>query len=544
MKKFIKKLKFEWKLGIAINIPIAILLIVIIYISSYIFNKTIIKEAIDVRLNKNYNFVDIALIKGHTNLSVNAYRMYKEEFLRKFPGIKIYPSEYVSTLFNVESPEIKDTHIKSVLTNGQKIIFYDKSKKILHGYFPIKAESGCLVCHSNVGPDSILGAISISIPLSSTMENIAFIKLLSFTIAVFGIIIILFVLYFVYMKIGHTPIKRISEYLNLLAEGDLNFKIEQDLLEQPDVIGDLARNLNKLKEYLNNFNSKILDFSLKLTNQVDKVFKTVDAANTDIKATNLNISEIELYIEKVYNLINEISRKTIQINTLLRVLMNLSSKEEQREKIDWNNLNQTINNLNNETIELIDKIENVLKEEEKILNLFEEVSNLFNKLNKTLEQINNYIYENLIISTYMKNLASTVRLENMERIIFNIFETDIDRFLLRIESHIKGIESLDPVRWSDPKALSFGKWLDSEEYRNLKANVKDFEFEKLESLYFKLFDLAKDIITASNREDYLTVEKTVEEIRKIYFELKGYLEELKGIYLQLLQSKEKSGGGH
>jgi methyl-accepting chemotaxis protein len=544
MKKFIKKLKFEWKLGIAINIPIAILLIMIIYINSYIFNKTIIKEAIDVRLNKNYNFVDIALIKGHTNLSVSAYRMYKEEFLRKFPEIKIYPSEYVSTLFNVESPEIKDTHIKSVLTNGQKIIFYDKKKKILHGYFPIKAESGCLVCHSNVGPDSILGAITISIPLSSTMENIAFIKLLSFTISVLGIIIILFVLYFVYMKIGHTPIKRISEYLNLLAEGDLNFKIEQDLLEQPDVIGDLARNLNKLKEYLNNFNSKILDFSLKLTNQVDKVFKTVDAANKDIKTTNLNISEIELYIENIYRIINEISRKTIQINTLLRVLMNLSSKEEKREKIDWNNLNQTINNLNNETIELIDKIENILKEEEKILNLFEEVSNLFNKLNKTLEQINNYIYENLIISTYMKNLASTVRLENMERIIFNIFETDIDRFLLRIESHIKGIESLDPVRWSDPKALSFGKWLDSEEYRNLKANVKDFEFEKLESLYFKLFDLAKDIITASNREDYLTVEKTVEEIRKIYFELKGYLEELKGIYLQLLQSKEQSGGGH
>ena len=544
MKNFIKKLKFEWKLGIAINLPIAILFILVIYISSYIFNKTIIDEAINVKLNQNYDFVYIALIKGHTNLSVNTYRIYKQEFLAKFPGIKIYPSEYVTTLFNLESPEIKDAHVKSVLTNGQKIIFYDKKNKMLQGYFPIKAESGCLVCHSNVGYNSILGAISISIPLYSTMESIAFMKLLLFAIAVFGIIIILFILYFVYMKIGHTPIKKISQYLNLLAEGDLNFKIDQDLLEQPDVIGDLTRNLNKLKEYLNNFNSKILDFSLKLTNQVDKVFKTVDAANKDIKTTNLNISEIELYIENIYRIINEISRKTIQINTLLRVLMNLSSKEEQREKIDWNNLNQTINNLNNETIELIDKIENILKEEEKILNLFEEISNLFNKLNKTLEHINNHVYENLIISTYMKNLASTVRLENMERIIFDIFETDIDRFLLRIESHIKGIESLDPVRWSDPKALSFGKWLDSEEYWNLKATVKDFEFERLESLYFKLFNLAKEIIIASNREDYLTVDKTVEEIRKIYFELKGYLEELKGIYLEIIESKEKSGGGH
>ncbi len=533
MKGIFKNLKFHWKIGLAINIPVIIFFIIAPIINGYIFEKGVIKEAIEVRLRKNYDFAYTSLIKGHENMPVHVYKIYKQEFLNKFPGIKIYPNEYITTLFNLEQPEIKDNNIKKVLNNGQKVVFYDANKKILQGYFPIKAETGCLVCHSNVSPDSILGAISISIPLAATLNSIAFTKILLFGMGILGIVLISAILYFVYMKVGHEPIDRISKYLNLLAEGDLSFKIDQNLLNQPDIIGDLARNLQNLKDYLNTFNSRILDFSLKLTNQVDKVFKTVDSANKDIKASYLNINEIELHVENIYRLVNEISRKTIQINTLLRVLMNLSS---QKEKIDWEKLNETINNLNNETIELIEKIENLLKEETKVSNLFEEISNLFNKLNKTLEQINSHVYENLIISTYMKNLASTVRLENMEKIIFDIFETDLDRYLLRIESHIKGIESLDPVRWCDPKALSLGKWMDSEEYNNFKNQVKDFDFNEFELLYDKIFELAKEIITAYNREDYLTVDKKMEEFRKTFFELKGYFQELKGIYLEMVEA--------
>lgn len=534
--QFFKKLKFHWKLGIAINIPIIILFILAPFISSYIFEKGVIKEAIEVRLKKNYEFAYISLIKGHESMPAHIYKIYKQEFLTKFPGIKIYPNEYVTELFNLEQPDIKDTKVKSVLNNGKPIIFYNETKKNLQGYFPIKAESSCLVCHSNVGSESILGAFAISIPLTATLESISLIKFILFAMGILGILITSVILYFVYMKVGHAPIYQISQYLNSLAEGDLSFKINKDLLEQPDIIGDLARNLQNLKDYLNTFNSRILDFSLKITQQVDKVFKTVDSANKDIKATQMNINEVELHIENIYRMVNEISRKTIQINTLLRVLMNLSSKEEQKGKIDWEKINENITNLNNETIDLIEKIENVLKEEEKVSALFDEISDLFNKLNKTLEQINSHVYENLIISTYMKNLASTVKLENMEKIIFDIFETDLDRFLLRIESHIKGIESLDPVRWSDPKALSLGKWMESNEYLQLKNQIKDFDFERFENLYNHLFGLAKDIILAYNREDYLTVDKSIEEFRKNYFEIKGILEELKGIYLEFMKS--------
>lgn len=533
MKGLFKNLEFHWKLGVAINIPIIIFFIIAPLISGYLFEKEVIKEAIEVRLRKNYDFVYTSLIKGHENMPIHIYKIYKQEFLNKFPGIKIYPNEDVITLFNLERPEIKDKNIQTVLNNGQNIVFYDVDKKTLHGYFPVKAEIGCLVCHSNVSPESILGAITISIPLTATLNSIAFIKILLFGMGIIGIILISLILYFVYMRVGHDPIDKISKYLNLLTEGDLSFKIDQYILNQPDIIGNLARNLQNLKNYLNTFNSRILDFSLKLTTQVDQVFKTVDSANKDIKALHLNLNEIELYIENIYRLVNELSRKTIQINTLLRVLMNFSS---QKDKIDWERLNDTIINLNNEIIELIEKIENVLKEENKVLNLFEEIGNLFNKLNKTLDQINSHVYENLIISTYMKNLASTLRLEDMERKIFDIFETDLDRYLLRIESHVKGIESLDPLRWSDPKALSLGKWMDSEEFNNLKNQVKDFDFNKFESLYNKIFEVAKDVITAYNREDYLTVDKKLEEFRKIFFEFKSYLQELKGIYLEMLEA--------
>lgn len=541
IQKF-KNLKFHWKLGLAINIPIFLIFLIAPFLSSYLFEKSILEEAINVRLKKNFDFAYLSLMKGHENMPINVYKIFKQELLEKFPGIKVYPAESLSSFYGLKPVEIKDNKLKNAFNSNKEIIEFDTKKESIKGYFPIKAESSCLVCHSNVSQGDILGVISISIPLSTTFKSIFTTKLILFAMGLLGIFIVSFTLFIVYMKVGHAPIMKIASYLTLLSEGDLSFKIDKDLLEQKDIIGDLAKNLKKLKDYLNNFNSKILDFSLKLTKQVDNVFKTVDSANKNIKAVNLNINEIELYIESLYRVVNEISRKTIQINTLLRVLANLGEKSNETNKIDWKNINETINNLNTETIELIEKIEKVVKDEEKIANSFEEISNLFHNLNKILDQINSYVYENLIISTYMKNLASTVKLEEMEQIVFDLFETDLERYILRIESHIKGIESLEPTRWGDPKALSLGKWLETEEYLEFKNQIEDFDFANFENVYKELFALAKEIIQAYNREDYMTVDKNLENLRKTYVKFKDSLEELKHLYLEFLETKASKGG--
>ncbi len=537
-----KRLKFHWKLGLAINIPIIIIFLIGSFFIAYLYEKSVINEAINVRLKKNYEFAYLSLIKGHENMPVHVYKIFKQEFLEKFPGIKIYPNENVVRLFGLESQEIKDEKIKVVLNQGKPIIVFKEKEKILYGYYPIKAKISCLVCHSNVSSDNILGAFSISIPLTSALKAVTSIKIFLFFMGFLAISLISFLLYIVYMRIGYRPIWMISQYLNSLSEGYLNFKVDKDILEQPDIIGELARSLQQLKEYLNNFNSKILDFSLKLTKQVDNVFKTVDSANKYVKASNMTTNEIELYVENIFRLISELSRKTIQINTLLRSLQNLTMKNSQPDERTIEELNKTITNLNTETIELIEKIEKLVQEEEKVSSLFEDVSQIFQNLNKTLDQINSFVYESLIISTYMKNIASSIRLENMEKIIFDIFETDLDRYLLRIESHIKGIESLDPVRWSDAKALSIGKWLETDEYNEFKKQIGDFDFDIFENLYKELFSIGKEIIIAYNREDYLTVNNNLDKFRKFYRELKGYLEELKYLYIEFMESRMSGGG--
>jgi methyl-accepting chemotaxis protein len=542
MRKRFQRLEFHWKLGLAINIPIIIIILLGAFISAYVFEKSTIREAINVRLKKNYEFAYLSLIKGHENMPIHVYKIFKQEFLEKFPGIKIYPHEYVATLFGSEFQDVKDENIKNVLNQGKEIINYNEKNKILQGYFPIKSESSCLVCHSNVGPGYILGAFSISIPLTSTLQSIATTKIILFILGLIGIICTSFILYVVYMKVGHRPISMISQYLNSISEGDLNFAIDSNILELPDIIGDLARNLNKLKEYLNNFHTRILDFSLKLTKQVDNVFKTVDAANKDVKAANMTINEVEINVDELYRIIGDVSRKIIQVNTLLRDLQNSLPKTTQHEIVDWEEVNKSVGKLNNEIVELIEKIEKIVREEGKVASVFEEISQIFQNLNKTLEQINNYVYESLIISTYMKNIASSLRLENMERIIFDIFETDLDRYLLRIESHIKGIEKLDPIRWRDPKALSLGKWFESEEYSQLRTEIRDFDFLNFEDLYKDLFATANEIIIAYNREDYLIVDSNLEKFRKTYQSIKGYLEELRHLYLEYFNSRKSLGG--
>lgn len=532
---FKKPIKFQWALALGINIPIIILLVIMVYFSTKLFEKMMLEDVTKVRLERNYKFTLFSLIQGHASMPLNAYKIIKAEYYKEFPYITIYRSKAIDELFGSErSIQIKNNNIEEVFKTGKEKIIINQEKKVVWGYFPIKSNISCTVCHYNTSEDAILGVILIEIPLKGLFEVINKTRIHLIIFGFFSVIIIVVVLYVIYNKIGHKNIEKISISLNKITEGDLLFHIDSKLLNRDDIIGELAKNLKTLQDYLTNFTAKLLDFSLKLTKQVDKVYHAVDFAHSNIKNLNINLDKLEMKSDGLFRLVNEISRSLIKFNETMRNFeksfsQNLESENINQQLKDHFNRIETINA---EIVKLIEKLEQTIKQEDEFFEQINIIKDIITNFNELLSQINQFVYESLIISTYLKNLVASIKIEGYEERLFDIFETDLDRYLLRIESHLMDIEKLDPTRWGDPHSISLGKWLESEEYKAFKNYVKDFEFDEFEKNYKELFKLGRDIIIAYDREDYLRVDKNLKEFRALYLLLKSNLTEMKSLYLE------------
>ena len=152
-----------------------------------------------------------------------------------------------------------------------------------------------------------------------------------------------------------------------------------------------------------------------------------------------------------------------------------------------------------------------------------------------MDKMSEYAYETLLISSYMKTIASTVKTEKMEDLLFDLFEKDVDRYLLRLQAHVKGIDRLDPERWGDYKAFPIGKWYYSEEGEKFRSAIKDFDFEEFENTYKMLHKIGKELINAYDAEDMVKVEKLMQQLRTISRRFKLLLEDMKDKYAEYLE---------
>uniref|UniRef100_A0A7C4P0H4 Chemoreceptor zinc-binding domain-containing protein n=1 Tax=Thermodesulfobacterium geofontis TaxID=1295609 RepID=A0A7C4P0H4_9BACT len=272
-------------------------------------------------------------------------------------------------------------------------------------------------------------------------------------------------------------------------------------------------------------------------NKFDEIFKLVDSVNEKIKFQNLKVAQTSIVVDDFGLTIGEISRLTSNINNIAK---EIKSEVEKGQEITNDpqlkeilaevfNLGDKINNL---ALDIATNIEKGVKTSETINKAFEEINQVSSEISQLMDKISENTYETLLISSYMKTIATTVKTRKMEEILFDLFEKDVDRYILRLQAHIKGIDRLDPERWGDYQAFPIGKWYYSEEGEKFKQLVKDFDFREFEETYKTLHNIGKELIIAYNMEDFLKVEKLFQQLKTISRRLKLYLEDLKDKYLE------------
>lgn len=544
-RKLNKTLELHQKIVPIIVICFIILIVLTIVVTSFMAYYVGINHAKNIILKNQFNLINDTLIKHGALIEkmegnpIGNYKIIREEFLKKQKDIRIIRTPKIDELFGKESPEYyaMDKEEAKVLSEGVEKIFVDLEKEKLKGIYPVKAQAECLRCHYNVSENEVIGAVSITLPIDYIIKELKLIIPLYIFLGLGGIITASVLVYFTYMYIAHKPLEKITDILNKMAEGDLTLSVEEKIKDREDLVGKIAKSMDKVLEYMRNFSSKTLDYSTKLVEQVDEIFKLVDSVNEKIKFQNLKVAQTSIVVDDFGLTIGEISRLTSNINNIAK---EIKSEVEKGQEITNDpqlkeilaevfNLGDKINNL---ALDIATNIEKGVKTSETINKAFEEINQVSSEISQLMDKISENTYETLLISSYMKTIATTVKTRKMEEILFDLFEKDVDRYILRLQAHIKGIDRLDPERWGDYQAFPIGKWYYSEEGEKFKQLVKDFDFREFEETYKTLHNIGKELIIAYNMEDSLKVEKLFQQLKTISRRLKLYLEDLKDKYLE------------
>jgi methyl-accepting chemotaxis protein len=540
-----RTLELHQKIVPIIVVCFTILIVLTIVVTSLMTYYFGIKHAKEVTLKNQYNLISDTIIKHGALIEkmegapIANYKTIRDEFLRKQRNVRIIRTQKIDELFGKESPEYypMDKNEEQVLIEGKETFLVDYKNEIIKGIYPVKVHADCLRCHYNVSENEVIGAVSITLPIDYIFKELKLIVPLYIFLGLGGIITASVLVYFTYMFIAHRPLEKVTNVLNRMAEGDLTVSIEEKIKDREDLIGRIANSTDRVLEYMKNFSSKTLDYSVKLVEQVDDIFKLVDNVNERIKFQNLKVAQTSIVVDDFGLTISEISRITSNINnTAKEIRSKIEKSQEVLNEAELKEILTEVFNLGDKiselSLEIATNIEKGVKTSEAINQAFDEITQVSSEISQLMDKISESTYETLLISSYMKTIASTVKTRKMEEILFDLFEKDVDRYLLRLQAHIKGIDRLDPERWGDYQAFPIGKWYYSEEGEKFRHIAKDFDFSEFEETYKTLHSIGKELIIAYNMEDTLKVERLFQQLKTISRRLKLQLEDMREKYIE------------
>lgn len=165
---------------------------------------------------------------------------------------------------------------------------------------------------------------------------------------------------------------------------------------------------------------------------------------------------------------------------------------------------------------------------EEITRNIEDIAKISSQIEKFAETIAKDSYEILKVSSDLRHTASAVKTKKTQQMLFDIFKSDHDRLLVRVYTHLRGLERLDPERLADYRSCGFGKWYYSEEaqkFRDLPG------FAELEDIHRSYHLLNRDIVISHNSGDNEKVKRLLQDVERLKERIYRALDQIKSSYL-------------
>ncbi len=241
----LKDISLKWK----IIIPLIVMLSVMIIISSIITTSRTKSIVLDEVVNTTFKGYRDTVLNAMTTMMLNGdFKTGKRLFIDQMSyaaDVRIIRAETLDKDFGKASVDeySKDAAEREVIDKAQEKIVFDG--EYVRGIFPYMAKSNhmgknCLGCH-NVREGTVLGAISVKVPITESLNKIKTTQRLYMGLGILGLLsgsgLILLILNY-----RLKPVCHLTEKMEKISSGD--FTVTIDCVDK-DEVGVLAEGIRK-----------------------------------------------------------------------------------------------------------------------------------------------------------------------------------------------------------------------------------------------------------------------------------------------------------
>ncbi|HAK88115.1 MAG: hypothetical protein A2077_02920 [Nitrospirae bacterium GWC2_46_6] len=375
----IKDMSLKWKVAVPIIAMVSVGIIITIIVTTSNTRRIVIDEAQHTTLP---GYRDTVLNTLTTMMITGNVKDAKGPFLEQMKNIvdlRVIRTDTLDKDYGKGGPDeyAKDDIEKKVIENGNEQVVIEGD--YIRGVYPYIAKSNfmgknCLSCH-NVKEGTVLGAISIKVPLTESLGKIRSSRNLYFGLGLMGILSVA-VSITLLVRMALKPLFTLKKRVDEITNGDLRVSIEA---ESKDEIGMLALDMNRMIQSFNNMINNILGSSNNVVSSVDilraRSQKTADGA----KSQSGQAHQIATAAEEMSQTITDIARNAAVASDTSAEAMDVANTG----KDVADNAVETINRVYTSTVELatmVEKLNNRAAEIGDIITVIKDIADQTNLL--------------------------------------------------------------------------------------------------------------------------------------------------------------------
>lgn len=328
-------------------------LIITTFVTIIKSKEMVIDEATTGTMHGDRDTVLNAMTTAMVNGNIKEFKTPFLDQMKSIADIRVIRGDAVDKDFGKGSPDDypKNEVEKEVLGNGEEKVTLDG--EYLRGVYPYVARANsmgknCLSCH-NVKEGTVLGAISITLPLTNAFAHIRSMRNLYIGLGLIGIVTVtvMIILIVNYML---KPLLHLTEKVIQLSDGDLTTKITY---AEKDEIGVLAQSMNKMIDSFNHMINNIVRTTGNVVASVNIIGTKAEDTTEGARKQSGQAHQIATATEEMSQTITDIARNAAEASKSSEDAMQTatSGKEVADGAVT------TVNKVYNSTVELASMVE-------------------------------------------------------------------------------------------------------------------------------------------------------------------------------------------
>ena len=343
-------ISLKWKTTIPIILAIAFGVIITVVVTGYTTRQIMLKEVTNTTL-PGYRTSILNSLTGM--MSDSNYSELKSQYLdqmKQIAGIGVARADIPGTRFS--DGFSGDKIERDVIASGNEKIVLEG--EYIRGVYPYIAKrngrgKNCISCHA-VQEGTVLGAVSIKIPLMHSFSRIKWLQLLYIVLGGMGILGATIMVLVIFKVSTHMPLMNLTKAVDTIASGDLRTSIDN---HSKDELGLLAQDMNKMVNFISSVIDKVLLSANNVVSTVDTLRVRAEKSAEGARNQSSQIDQIATSAEEMSQTITDIARNASMASETSAEAMNTA---EDGKKVADGAVN-TVNRVYTSTVELAGMVE-------------------------------------------------------------------------------------------------------------------------------------------------------------------------------------------